>query len=330
MRAMLNRLITGALLLFLALLALSPIVAETKKEAGFGPGGARVRLYVHSEDRVRVLDLEEYLVGVVAAEMPAEFPEEALKAQAVAARTYIVKRLAAGGTANPAHPGGDICDDPRHGQAWLSREDLKKRWGTAAYYRYYYKVKGAVDATEGEVLVYGGQLIDPVYCASCGGKTENAGDVWAQSAPYLKSVPCPYDADPRPVSEVSLSLEEVDRALGTSISAVPAAARGGEGGAVIKVLERTATGRPKVLEIGGRRFLAVAVRDLLGLKSTNFTWRVEGGTVTFTATGHGHGVGLCQYGAKGMAEHGYDYRTILRHYYSGVEIERRRPKAVGT
>ncbi len=324
MRAMLQRLITGALLLALSLLAAAPLVAGAKKQAGFGPGGARVRLYVHAEDRVRVLDLEEYLVGVVAAEMPAEFPQEALKAQAVAARTYIVKRLAAGGVANPAHPGADICDDPRHGQAWLSREELKKRWGTVKYYNYYYKVKEAVDATRGEVLVYNGQLIDPVYCASCGGRTENSEDVWKAAAPYLRSVPCPYDADPTPVQVASFSLEEVDRALGTNLAAVPASGGSGAGGEferpAVKVLERTATGRPKMVEIGGRRLAAVAVRDLLGLRSTNFTWRIEGDAITFTTTGHGHGVGLCQYGAKGMAERGYGYRTILGHYYSGVEI----------
>ncbi|BAF60990.1 hypothetical membrane protein [Pelotomaculum thermopropionicum SI] len=315
-----RRLITGLLLLSAALVIGAPFLMNRQIPARFFPGASIIRVYLHQEDRVVYMQLEDYLVGVVAAEMPAEFPLEALKAQAVAARTYAVKRMGgAGGVANPPHPGADVCDDHRHGQAWLSREELKKRWGTLRYYNYYYKVKTAVDETKGQVLTYQGELIDPAYHASCGGRTENSEDVWRYQVPYLRSVPCPYDADPQPVQAASYSLEQVDQALGTSLSAVPAAG-GGNQARDIKVVERTSTGRPKTLIIGGRRFPAVAVRDLLGLRSTNFTWKVEGDSVTFTTTGHGHGVGMCQYGAKGMAEHGYNYRTILSHYYSGAEI----------
>ncbi|NPV73213.1 MAG: stage II sporulation protein D [Pelotomaculum sp.] len=315
-----RRLFTGLLLLSAALVIGAPFLMNRQIPARFFPGASIIKVYLHQEDRVVYMQLEDYLVGVVAAEMPAEFPLEALKAQAVAARTYAVKRMGgAGGVANPPHPGADVCDDHRHGQAWLSREELKKRWGTLRYYNYYYKVKTAVDETKGQVLTYQGELIDPAYHASCGGRTENSEDVWRYQVPYLRSVPCPYDADPQPVQAASYSLEQVDQALGTSLSAVPAAG-GGNQARDIKVVERTSTGRPKTLIIGGRRFPAVAVRDLLGLRSTNFTWKVEGDLVTFTTTGHGHGVGMCQYGAKGMAEHGYNYRTILSHYYSGAEI----------
>ncbi len=315
-----RRLFTGLLLLSAALVLGIPFLMSRQIPARFFPGASIIRVYLHQENKVIYMQLEDYLVGVVAAEMPAEFPLEALKAQAVAARTYAVKRMGgAGGVANPLHPGADVCDDHRHGQAWLSREELKKRWGTLRYYNYYYKVKKAVDETKGQVLTYQGELIDPAYHASCGGRTENSEDVWKFQVPYLRSVPCPYDADPQPVQAASYSLEQVDQALGTSLSAVPAAG-GGNQARDIKVVERTSTGRPKTLIIGGRRFPAVAVRDLLGLRSTNFTWKVEGDSVTFTTTGHGHGVGMCQYGAKGMAEHGYNYRTILSHYYSGAEI----------
>jgi stage II sporulation protein D len=265
------------------------------------------------------LQLEDYLVGVVAAEMPAEFPLEALKAQAVAARTYVVKRLGTGGAVNTLHPNADVCDDHKHGQAWLSREDLKNRWGTIHYYNYYYKVKKAVDETAGQVLTWNGELIDPAYHASCGGRTENSEDVWKFQTPYLRSVPCPYDADPQPVQTAAISLEQVDQALGTSLSAIPVT--GGKNVSTeIKLIEKTATGRPKSLLIGGKQFSAVAVRDLLGLRSTNFTWTANGNSIIFTTTGYGHGVGMCQYGAKGMAEHGYNYRVILSHYYNGAEI----------
>lgn len=281
--------------------------------------GPVVRLYVHQENQVYQIPLEEYLVGVVAAEMPAGFPLEALRAQAVAARTYILRRLAQE-AAGQLHPGADICDDCRHGQAWLSRQELWRRWGSRDFYRYYNKVKEAVDGTKGLVITYKGELIDPVYHASCGRKlTENSEDVWGSKEPYLRSVACPFDADPQPVQSNPVSLENVNQALGTGLGAVPVTgkARSGEG---IRVLERTATGRPKTMLVGDKVMPAAAMRNLLDLRSTNFTWKMEGDTIIFTTTGYGHGVGLCQYGAKGMAEQGYDYLSILKHYYTGVEI----------
>ncbi|MDF9409864.1 stage II sporulation protein D [Pelotomaculum isophthalicicum JI] len=313
-----RKLLIGAVLLITALVLAIPYLADRQIPAKFFPGVTIVRLYIHKENKIQPLQLEDYLIGVVAAEMPAEFPLDALKAQAVAARTYVVKRMGAGGVANPLHSGADVCDDPTHGQAWLSREDLKNRWGIMHYYNYYYKVKKAVDETSGQVLTWNGELIDPAYHSSCGGRTENSEDVWQFQVPYLRSVPCPYDANPQPVQTANFSLEQVDRALGTSLNAVPVT--GKNASAAIKLIEKTSTGRPKSLLIDGKQFSAVAVRDLLGLRSTNFTWTVNSGTLTFTTTGNGHGVGMCQYGAKGMAEHGYNYRVILSHYYSGAEI----------
>lgn len=275
-----------------------------------------VRVYLHGEDRIVTLSMEEYLAGVVAAEMPADFPPEALKAQAVCARTYIVKRMTGGGTVNNPHPGADICDDPRHGQAWLSRDQLKARWGMLEYYRHYYKIRKAVEETRGVVITYKGQLIDPVYHSSCGGRTESAADVWQVDAPYLRSVECPYDRDPHPNERKTYTLAEVDAALGTDLRVLPTVS----GRPPIHVLETTGTGRPKVLAVGGRRIAATVVRDRLDLRSTNFEIEYANGELTFITRGYGHGVGLCQYGAAGLAEHGRDYRTILRHYYQGVEL----------
>jgi stage II sporulation protein D len=313
-----RRLTLGFLLLAVALLFFLPHFTGRQTPARFSSGTSTVRLYLHQENKIKKIQLEDYLIGVVAAEMPAEFPLDALKAQAVAARTYAVKRMIAGGIDNPMHEGADLCDDHRHGQAWLSREELKERWGTLRYYNYFYKVKTAVDETRGEVLTYQGQLIDPAYHSSCGGKTEDSGEVWKFQVPYLCSVPCPYEADPQPLQSVSISLEQVDQALGTTLAAVPVS--GNKAGGEMKVLERTSSGRPKTLLVDGQQFSTVMVRDLLGLRSTNFTWKLENDSITFTTTGYGHGVGMCQYGARGMAEHGYNYRTILGHYYSGAEI----------
>lgn len=315
----LRRLLIGVVLLIGALILSAPYLTDEQIPAKLFSKSDIVRLYVHDENKIQQLQLEDYLVGVVAAEMPAAFPEEALKAQAVAARTYVVKRMGAGGVTNPTHPGADICDDHTHGQAWLSRENLKSRWGVVDYYQYYYKVKKAVDETAGQVLTWGDELIDPVYHASCGGKTENSEDVWQLQAPYLRSVVCPYDVDPQSVQTVTFSLAEVDEALGVNLSATPVA--GGENVSTeIRLIDKTETGRPKNLLCGGKQFSAVAVRDLLGLRSTNFAWTAQGDSLIFTTVGHGHGVGMCQYGAKGMAEYGYNYRIILSHYYSGAEI----------
>ncbi len=305
-------------LLLVLLLALGlPWVISRMGQPPVREGGTIVRLYRHATGQVELVPLEDYVTGVVAAEMPAAFPPEALKAQAVAARTYIVKRMLAGGVINNCHPGADTCDDPNHAQAWLSRSDMRERWGTLQYYRYYYKISAAVDDTAGEIITYRGQPIDPVYHASCGGRTENSEDVWKFAVPYLRSVACPYDAAPEPERRVTLTLRQVERALGADLRALPAAA--GSGGP-LRVVERTSTGRPKTLLVGDQRLTASEVRQKLGLRSTNFTWRLAGDKIEFITRGYGHGVGMCQYGARGLAEHGCDYRQIIKHYYTGVSI----------
>jgi stage II sporulation protein D len=315
----LRRTFLGLLLLCAALVAAVTLYRQTSGPVVIRPSGTVVRVYCHQTGEVRAMPLEEYLVGVVAAEMPAEFPMEALKAQAVVARTYILKRLMGGGVVNRVHPEADACDDPRHGQAWLSREELRARWGKAGYYRYYYKVKEAVDATRGVIVTYNGQPIDPAYHGSCGGATENARDVWRVDVPYLRSVKCPYDGYPRDGEPVTFTLAELGRRLGTDLGVLPAMA---DRQSLFAVTARTETGRPKTVRLGNRVIPAAELRERLALRSTNFRVEVNGDRVTFTCTGYGHGVGMCQYGARGLAEHGYDYRTILKHYYTGVEVTR--------
>ena len=313
-----------ALILIAGVLALpyfpnrfSPVRIEEEKEPV-------VRLYVHGTGEIIRLPLDDYVTGVVAAEMPAEFPPEALKAQAVAARTYVLKRLKSGGIANTLHPGADVCDDYRHGQAWISPEQMKERWGVLNYYRYYYKIRQAVDETRGLVIVFGGQLIDPIYHSSCGGKgTEDAGEVWKVDVPYLKRVSCPYCADPEPVRVTRIPLEEADRALKTDLRALPVSGGRGAGDLpVMKVLAWTGGGRPKTVQVGEKTYPATVVRDLLNLRSADFNLRIKGGELEVTTSGYGHAVGMCQYGARGFARHGYNFEEILKHYYSGVEIIR--------
>ncbi|MHB8155828.1 MAG: stage II sporulation protein D [Desulfocucumaceae bacterium] len=310
------------LILFIAFTIFSvigiPMAVNLFSPVKIEKSGTVVHLYSHVSGKIVNLPVEEYIVGVVAAEMPAEFPEEALKAQAVAARTYIMKRLTGGGVSNPLHPGADVCDDHRHYQAWISREEMKTRWGSLKYYRYYFKVAMAVYSTGDDVLMYGGQLIDPVYHSSCGGSgTVSAGEVWKFEVPYLKGVPCPYCADPKPSVVALFSQAEIKKATGEDITTTPVTT--GQRG-LFEIIDKTASGSPKTVRIGGKTFSAVEVREKLGLRSARFTITMEENKVKVTTQGYGHGVGMCQYGAKGMALKGSGYRDILKHYYTGTEI----------
>ncbi|AGL03811.1 stage II sporulation protein D [Desulfoscipio gibsoniae] len=305
-------------LILVLLLALGlPWVVQKIMEPRVQEEGTIVRLYRHDADTVELMSLEDYVTGVVAAEMPALFPDEALKAQAVAARTYIVKRMVAGGVMNNCHEGADTCDNPSHAQGCLTRAEMKERWGTLKYYQYYYKIRMAVDDTAGEIITYQGQPIDPVFHAACGGHTEDAEDVWMYSVPYLRGVACPYENNPNSIQQVAIGQDQVAKALGVELQSVPVSTKQDQ---PIKVVESTSTGRPKTLLINDRRLSASEIRQKLGLRSTNFTWQFKNDQIIFETVGYGHGVGMCQYGASGLAEHGYDYKQIINHYYTGVQI----------
>ncbi|KJS15142.1 MAG: stage II sporulation protein SpoIID [Peptococcaceae bacterium BRH_c4b] len=311
--------IISTLLIILLMLGI-PAAINWFSPAKISGSGTVVSLYLHRENKIVNIPLEDYLVGVVAAEMPAAFPMEALKAQAVAARTYVLKRMGAGELVNPVYPGADVSDDSRQCQAWISSEEMKKRWGTLGFYENYLKIKRAVNATKGDIIIYQGEIIDPVYHSSCGGAgTENAADVWRFDIPYLKAVECPYDADPEPKRTVLLTPEKVREVLQLKQEALPVTA-GSNKLPAIEVVDKTSTGRPKTVQVNGEMISAVTLRDYLGLRSTNFRLLPGPGGLTVETVGYGHGVGMCQYGVKGLALKGRDYREILKHYYTGVEI----------
>ncbi len=282
-----------------------------------GPG---IRVKMHDTGKVVVMPLEEYLIGVVAAEMPAKFHKEALKAQAVAARTYTLKKLT-GTVKSTHHPNAEVCTDPNHCQGWLSKLEMRRRWGLIKYWSYYKKIAAAVKETEGMVITYRGRLIEPVYHSTSGGRTEDAAAVWKYSFPYLKSVECKWDKEsPRYLNTRTFTLADVDRRLNTDLHAAPALATGNR--PLIKVLQRTVSGRVKTIQIGGRRFSGTELRRLLDLSSTYIDWEVHGDKITFKTRGYGHGVGLCQYGANGLARRGKSFQAILTYYYRGVRIEK--------
>ncbi|WP_405726283.1 stage II sporulation protein D [Anaerotignum sp.] len=242
-------------------------------------------------------ELEEYVAGVVAAEMPAAFHEEALKAQAVAARTYQVRQMQAAGTDSVLY---DV------GQAYITTEEQKEKWGEN-YSFYGAKIRKAVRETAGEIMVYEGEPILAAFHAQSAGKTEDAVQVWNSDVPYLKSVNSSEDKKaPQHEITVTFSMEEVKEKLGST---------------ELSVRSRTDAGYVSELQAGERILSGREVREKLGLRSASFRIEKKGEDFCFTTHGYGHGVGMSQYGASFLAEEGKTYREILRHYYSGVEFQ---------
>lgn len=271
-----------------------------------------VRVWLHEEERVVEYPLEEAVLRVVAAEMPVSFPEEALAAQAIVARTYIMRRLPApwGQVERHQEEQADICDDYHHCQAFQAEESLKAHWGDS-YDVYYAKVAAAVAATRGQVLLWEGELVDPVYHSTCGGKTESAAGCWQHDVPVLQSVTCLWDSDaPRYLATDRFSEAEIMEKLGVSKEEL----------AQFQIVSRTDGGRVAEATAGSKSWSGTEIRSLLGLNSANFSYIVTDDEWLFTVQGFGHGVGLCQYGAKGMAEAGYTAADIVAYYYQGATI----------
>ncbi|HEY3314072.1 MAG TPA: stage II sporulation protein D [Bacillota bacterium] len=326
-----GRIFAGTVILvFVAVVALPALVIGR----AFGPGllepgqpgeignGPAIKVRVDPGGKVQSMALEAYVKGVVAAEMPANFEPEALKAQAIVARTLAVKKMRAfGGAGLEGDLGADVSTDPAKGQAWRSTEELKKSWGWLNYPTYWAKISKAVSDTEGLVIVYDGLPIDAQFHSTSAGPTENSEDVWSEKIPYLRSVPCDWDKEsPWYTSTAKLTLTEVEAKLpGTGALSVYAST--GQRSA-IEIVDRTPTGRAKTVRVGGKTMRATDFRLALGLRSSKFTVTVQNGEAVFQVRGYGHGVGLCQFGANGLANLGKKYQEIIQHYYTGVSIEK--------
>lgn len=275
--------------------------AEPSAQMEAPQGDAAVEVTVEVSGQPTAMTLEDYLVGVLMGEMPASYPLEALKAQAVAARTYTLRRM---------DQGGVLSDDPAVCQAYIPISQAQEKWG-ADWETYLQKLRQAVEETSGQVLTYGGELIAATYFACSGGRTESAQAVWGGAVPYLVSVDSPGEEDASSFSStVTLDKTELMETLGVESVGVSAVTYT-EGGGV------------DTMTIGGKTFTGVELRELLGLKSTRFTMEVAADTVTFSVQGFGHRVGMSQNGARVMAEAGSSYEDILRWYYTGVELETR-------
>ena len=263
-------------------------------------------LSVRLKDRqgIRELDLETYLVGVVLAEMPASFEEEALKAQAVVARTYTVRAKEGKGK----HDVGDICGDSACCQGYLDPTDYS---GTEEALS---KVRNAVLSTAGQVLTYEGKLIEATYFSCSGGTTEDAVAVWGTDVPYLQSVQSPGEENAAYYTDsVEFSVEEFAERLGINLTGQPDSWLGD--------VKRTAGGGVDTMDIGGLTFKGTELRKLLGLRSTAISITATDEKITVTTRGYGHRVGMSQYGADAMALLGSTYEEILAHYYQGTELK---------
>ncbi|PYZ96063.1 stage II sporulation protein D [Alteribacter lacisalsi] len=287
---------------------------ETDEQADTAPSQETeeptVAVFRSQQDKIEHVDFETYVAGVVASEMPASYEEEALKAQALTARTYIVRQLTA---PNDIHvpEGADVTDTVMH-QVFQNESELKERFGNN-YDEMMGKIKHAVAATSGQVITYEGSPITATFFSTSNGYTENSEEYWENEIPYLRSVESPWDkSSPRFDGEKIVSYQDIQEKLGVSVSAE---------GSIGEVVERTTGGRVAKVRFGDKEFTGREIRDKLELDSSDFSWERHGGDLLFKTKGWGHGVGMSQFGADGMAREGKTYKEIIHHYYHNVEIE---------
>lgn len=275
------------------------VAEETQQEQVLLP--LRLRL---PDGSTKEQDMDAYLVGVVLAEMPASFEKEALKAQAVAARTYARKAYITGGK----HGDGSVCTRSACCQAYMSESDYLAQGGTQEGID---KIRRAVEETSGLVLTYGGELIEATYFSCSGGSTEDAAAVWGTDFPYLQAVSSPgEEAAEHYVDSVSFTSRQFQNALGVLLEGTPESWFG--------QVSHTEGGGVAHMEIGGVFYTGTQLRSLLNLRSTAFSLSVTEEIITVTTKGYGHRVGMSQYGADAMAVSGGSYEAILSHYYPGT------------
>ena len=246
------------------------------------------------------LNMTDYLIGVVSSEMPASFNLEALKAQSVLARTYALK----------AKQTGKKLTDTVSTQSYIDMDQMKNKWGNS-FNTYYNKIKNAVENTNGEYLSYNGNYIEALYHSTNNGKTESSLDVFGNYYPYLISVSSEYDKNASSyLKAISMPIDTISNKLGLSLN----------NDSVISILSYTDGGNIKEININGNNFSGKKIRELLGLRSADFDISISDNNANITTRGYGHGVGMSQYGANGMANAGYGYKDILSHYYPGTTL----------
>jgi len=282
---------------------------ETEIAVNSATSDVEVAVFRMQTKQVEKLPLEKYLVGVVASEMPRDFEKEALKAQALTARTYIVNQLM--NPTNPELPGGAIVTDTVNHQVYKDEAELKRIFGSD-YDWAMEKITEAVIETSGQIITYEGSPIEASFFSTSNGYTENSEAIWLHPLPYLKSVESPWDLEsPKFNNREIFAVKDFEQKLGVKLP---------NNGTIGQVTERTAGKRVGKVNINGKVLTGREIREKLDLKSTDFTWERKGDNIVINTKGFGHGVGMSQYGANGMAEEGKTYKQIIDYYYKGVEI----------
>lgn len=276
----------------------------------------KVKLLHTKTGEVEEIGLDEYLLGVVSSEMPANFENEALKSQAVVARTYTMYKILNGSK----HENADICDDSTCCQAWISKEDRINKWKEEERNSNWAKIENAVYSTKGKIITYDNKPINAFFHSNSGGTTDTATAVWGgTNYPYLQAVQTSgEDTYSQYNSEVTVTKEEFvskikeyhsDLEIDFSLENQ------------IEILEYTDGERVKNIKIGNLQLSGVEIRTIFGLKSAKFNIKIEGDEIKFTVIGYGHGVGMSQTGADSLAKQGKTYEEIIHHFYTGVEIK---------
>ena len=306
-----------SLLLPLAIICL--MGGTETSEAPSSPLPETVSVYVTEEERVVDMEIGGYLKCVVAAEMPADFEKEALKAQAVAARTYLYSHIteAQKGNVAESHNGAEVCTDSTHCQAYINEQKCSVNWGGSAGEKWD-KISSAVDETAGEIMTYNGEIISAVFHSTSSGATEAAVDVWGSDVPYLQSVSSVGDEySPKYLSELTVSESEFKNSIAEKVDGTDWTK------GLADNIVRSDAGGIISLDVGGVNIKGTELRNIFSLRSTNVEITQENGNMKMSVKGFGHGVGMSQYGANYLAEQGEDYKHILQTYYTGVDIETR-------
>ncbi|MBL4932670.1 stage II sporulation protein D [Clostridium paridis] len=292
-------------------------LGEQESKQVEGKDFSKVTVYKTKTGTTEKVDLEVYVLGVLSGEMPAAFDEEALKAQAVAARTFAMKRILYPCT---EAKGADVCDTV-HCQVFMSKEDRVSKWDKDKSEEYWKKLEDAVSATKGKVLTYNGELVlYPQFFSTSWGKTEDAEAVLSTALPYLQSVDSPgEEVAPKFKSSITISSKEFVEKINNKYKEAKLAVNNIKDS--IKIVSKNPGGSVNEVKVGGVTIKGTEFRSLLSLNSANFTFSFSNKGIEIQSFGYGHGVGMSQWGANVMAKSGVKYEDILKHYYKGIELK---------
>ncbi len=292
-------------IIVIILVVIASVSSSKKRTTSFNNAEEKVKENIivkikNKDNTVNNIELEQYVIGVVAGEMPASFNDEALKAQAIASRTYAVYKM------NTSKGDYDLVTDVSN-QVYITNEEMQEKWGSD-YNKYLEKVTNVVNDTKDLVMTYNGEVIESFYFAISNGKTENVTSVFNEERDYLKSVESSDTNVNNFMKTITISRSEFCNKLNINCDNI-----------IIKDIKYNETGRIDELNINNKVFKGTEIRRLLSLRSTDFKINVSD-NISITTKGYGHGVGMSQYGANEMAKNGSSYEEILKHYYQNIDI----------